>query len=424
MNSNMTRRDALLSAAGGTIALSAPSVLAQAPVNLTFTVWAGDVEQRAYNDLISRYQAANPRVTIRLEAVPFRQFYQQLDTRLAGRQAPDIFRVQYQQVARYAASGAAVDLASFLPADYGAAFSPVHWTAATYNGRPFAFPHHTDTFAMFYNADYLERIGVRPPADINESWTWEELIRVARLMQQRGVCQTPLAMAYVGLAYRWMIFLHQRGGQLLDDELRTPTITAVPGVETVAWTQSWFREGLAPANTSIKSTEPTQNLFANGTVGLLLNGNWQIPFIQEQMTRYRWGVTYMPRSANMASDIGGTCVAVSRDSRNREIAVDFGRFVVEEGNMRDFAAAALFLPVRRSLHADDVPFVSHRTQMKVFIEQMATVPPQLVRTVTLPSWNRMNQRMVDELELAFTSGQSADATVRNIERHVTQILAS
>ena len=29
----------------------------------------------------------------------------------------------------------------------------------------------------------------------------------------------------------------------------------------------------------IKSGEQTQNLFANGTIGMLLGGDWQIPFL-------------------------------------------------------------------------------------------------------------------------------------------------
>ena len=82
---------------------------------------------------------------------------------------------------------------------------------------------------------------------------------------------------------------------------------------------------------------------------MLLGGDWQIPFLQQNMTKYKWGVTYMPRDAAMASDLGGNCVAVSRDSKDPEVAADFLKFLVNEENMRAFVTAAQFLPVRTSL---------------------------------------------------------------------------
>ena len=73
--------------------------------------------------------------------------------------------------------------------------------------------------------------------------------------------------------YRWMMYLHQHGGQLLDDDLKSLRINSPAGIETIAWTQRWFKEGLVRPSTSLKSSEQTQNLFANGTIGMLLNGN-------------------------------------------------------------------------------------------------------------------------------------------------------
>ena len=69
---------------------------------------------------------------------------------------------------------------------------------------------------------------------------------------------------------------------------------------------------------------------------MLLGGDWQIPFLQENMTKYKWAVTYMPRDVAMASDLGGNCFAVSRDSKHPEVAADFLKFVVDEDNMRAF----------------------------------------------------------------------------------------
>ena len=55
-------------------------------------------------------------------------------------------------------------------------------------------------------------------------------------------------------------------------------------------------------------------------------------------------------------------------------------------------------------------------------EQSRTVPEHLVSTVVMPTWGRFNAKLTDELELAFTSGQSPETTAANIEKHIRSTL--
>ena len=395
---------------------------AQAQVSLTMTSWGGPAEVDAFNALIARYKDVKPNVAVKLDFVPSGQYYQQLDTRLAGKQAPDIFRAQYQQIGRYAQNGAAIDLTQYLDGSAATNFIPSVWKAVNYQGRIHALPHHTDTFALFYNADAMAKLGITPPTSLDKSWTWAEFIAVARKIKDGGEFNYPFAMAWQNSnAYRWLMYLYQHGGKLLDDGLTGPAINSKAGIETIAWTQDWFKSGLVPPNTSLKSSEPTQNLFATGKIAMLLNGDWQIPFINEQ-AKFKWGVTYMPRDVAMASDLGGNALAVSRDSKNAAAAADFVKFMVEDEAMKYFVTKAQLLPVSKSLVSKGVTYDLRPEAMKVFLEQATTVPEHLVSTVVLPNWGRFNAKLTDELELAFTSGQAPDVTAANIEKLVKPLL--
>jgi multiple sugar transport system substrate-binding protein len=420
-DTNLRRRRVLQGAAAGL--LTGTRARAQSPVAMTLSIWGGQAEQDAFNALISKYQALHSNVTIRLEVNGNSgQLYQQVDTRLAGRQAPDLFRIQYQQFGRYAAARALVDLSPYLDAAYTSGFSPAFWKATNYQGKPFALPHHTDTFALYYNADILQKLGVEAPTSLDKSWSWQDFINIARSAKDKGHAPYGFAMGWqTGAGYRWLPYLYQHGGQLLDADLRQPQITSKQGVETIAWTQSWFKEGMVPPSTYIKSTEQTQNLFANGTTALMLNGDWQIPFV-DKTAKFRWGVTYMPRDVGMASDLGGNCLAVSRDSKNPDVAADFLKFMANEENMRAFVTSAQFLPVRTSLMGQDLPFALRPELMKVFVTQSATIPAHLVSTVTMPAFSKINAALSDELDLAFTSGQDAATTAANIDAKTRAVL--
>ena len=157
------RRTLLGSGAAGLV-LAKGRARAQATVPLTMSVWGAAAEEDAFKAAIGRYMALHPEVAVKLEVsgnAP--ALYQQVDTRLAGRQAPDIFRVQYQQIGRYASARAIVDLAKYLPPGFAEGFGPAFWQAVTYKGQPYAIPHHTDTFALYYNADIMQALGVTPP---------------------------------------------------------------------------------------------------------------------------------------------------------------------------------------------------------------------------------------------------------------------
>ena len=404
-------------AAGALLAATSNHVHSQSAVTLTLAVWGGQAEQDGFNAIIQKYQALHPNVTVRLEVSGNSgQVYQNVDTRLAGRQAPDLFRIQYQAFGRYASARALVDLTPYLDPETADAFGAAFWQATTYQGKHFAMPHHTDTFACYYNNDFLTKLDVSVPVSLDKSWSWAEFIRVARSVKNKGLAPYGFAMAWqVGAGYRWLPFLYQHGGQLLDAELKEPQINSQKGIETIAWTQSWFKEGLVPPSTYIKSTEQTQNLFANGTIGLLLGGDWQIPFLSKTMTKWGWDVTYMPRDVGMASDLGGNCLAVTRDSKHPDIAADFLKFATNEENMRDFVTSAQFLPVRRALMQQDLKFAQRADAMKVFVTQATTIPPHLVRTVTMPTFSKINAGLTDELDLAFTSDQDAATTAKNID---------
>lgn len=422
-------RRALLGA--GTAALSvgtlarSRSARAQASTELRMAIWANEAERAAFEKAVAAYQGQRPEVAIRLEVSGAgTQFYQQIDTRLAGGQAPDIFRAQYQQVGRYAEAGALVDLLDYVEESEVADFAPAFLRAVTYDETLYALPHHTDTFALYYNRDILQRLGVEPPMSLDQSWTWQRFIEIAREIKQSGAAPYGFAMSWQNSnAYRWLPYLYQHGGQLLSDDLTRSQLATPPGIETIAWTQSWFTEQLVPPSTAMKSNEQAQNLFANGTIGLYLGGDWQIPFLLKNM-KAPWGVTYMPRDVAMASDLGGNCLAISRDSENPEIAADFIRFMTNQANMQDFVTSAQFLPVRQSLMAEPLPYPNRPEAMKVFIEQATTIPTHLVSTVTLPVSSRINAAMVDQLDLALTAGQDPTTTAQAIDERVQALLES
>ncbi|TCJ18065.1 sugar ABC transporter substrate-binding protein [Rubrobacter taiwanensis] len=426
----LTRREFLITGLGAGAGLvllggcGGDTSEAEGEIQLNFATWGIDAELEAFQNIINQYEAENPDVSINLTHVPS-DYYEQLDTRLAAGNAPDIVRMQYQQIGRYSSEGALVDLTPYLSEGDGDEFEPAFWQAVGYEDRVYGLPHHTDTFALFYNADYFEQLGVEVPQSLEECWSWEEFTNLARQIKEETNATFGFAMNWQeSNPYRWMPFLYQRGGQFLNDDLSAPQINTPEGIDTIAWTQSWFEEDLVPPNTSVKSTEEIHALFANGTIGMMLNGDWYLPYLEDHMTNFEYGVTYMPCNIEKASDMGGNALAVSKDSNHPEVAADFIKFVVNEDNMRNFVTSATFIPVRTSLLEQELDYRIRPDAMEIFLEQARTIPEHMASVQTLPEFNQINQVMADELELAFVAGQDPRTTAQKIEEGTANALGN
>jgi multiple sugar transport system substrate-binding protein len=129
----------------------------------------------------------------------------------------------------------------------------------------------------------------------------------------------------------------------------------------------------------------------------------------------------MIRDAQMASDMGGNAVAVTRDSKNPELAADFLEYLVSEEEMRRFCVGAQFIPVRKSLVEQGLDYSLRPEQMNLFVEQSTTVPEKMAQEQTIPNASQITQVLGNELEAAFKVGQSAEETAKNISDGIERI---
>ena len=80
--------------------------------------------------------------------------------------------------------------------------------------------------------------------------------------------------------------------------------------------------------------------------------------------------------------------------------------------------------MRRSLLKQELPYRDKPDEMRIHLEQSTTVPVELARTVTLPKFPAIDRVLADELDLAFTGGQSAEITLEHIARSIRRQLES
>lgn len=403
------------------IMISGLSLAQDEAVELDLAVWGNSAELQGFQDIIDAYEADHPNVTINLLERPGDGMREQVVAEMAAGEAPDIVRAGFRgDVAFYASAGGVIDLSPYLEEGFSDDFFEGAWTISNYDGAPYSLPLHSDTHAIFYNKDYFEQIGVEVPQTMDECWSWDEFNEVSARLRDETDADYGHVMLWNGK--RWLMFLYGNGGQLLNEDHTEPAIVSPEGIETIEWTQGWYQDGLAPLSTSMKYSVEGQLLFINGAAGMMITGSWWIPWLQENMTNYGWGVTYLPCSGNgQDADLGGTGLAVTKDSEYPEIAADFIKFATNTENMQNYAVTGFFTPVRYSA-LEGIEYPEFSDEMTLFGEVAQTTNAQKAAVQGMEIFPEIDLILRDELELAFTSGQSAEQTAQNIADKITRVL--
>lgn len=376
---------------------------------LQVTVWAGAEEEAAFRALAESFRAETG-ITVALQIVPFSQALTTVDTGLRTGSPPDLFRVTYNDVALYREQEVLATLDDDAVATLRPAVAEQFWTAVSDDAGTFAVPHHTDTSMVLVDEEALTGAGVALeslPTSPEDAWSWAEFLDVAhRLRASLPSGRSPLAVNWqLAGAYRWLNWLDQAGGRLLTEELDYVTNDPAPVAEALAFTRGFFRDGLTPASALPKSSQYTEQLFTARTVAMAFVGSFTVPSLDLD---FPWRAVPLPRAERASADLGGNALAIV-DGPRVDAARAFAAYCVGAQQQAQFCAATGVLPTRTDVDARTLDFPAYPEIMQSYVGQAEAIRPELVRQVTVPSFNAVNAALLDRLELAFLDADSLDA---------------
>ena len=385
--------------------------------DLTFTLWGGDAELAAFQAVADAFREQTG-TTVQIENLPYADILSTVDSRLQSGSPPDLFRVSYIDLGRYTSIGVLADISSALPAGFADAFTPSLWSAVQADGAPVGVPHHTDVSALVYNVPAFERAGVAVPTALDQAWTWEQFSEVLAEVKGANGGAYPVVVNWQAAgAYRWLSFLAQAGGSVFADD-GSVTIDSEAGERALTYTQGLYAQGLHDPTFLVQAANYPDEAFPTGRPLSVFAGDFLLPSLEETVTDFEFGATFLPRDVDAATDLGGNAVVVT-DGDRAEVAAEFAAFLASAENMKAFCEATTVLPTRTDV--GDLAYSVRPDLMPVFVQQATTIPESLVATSTSTSFSGINAALQQELEACFGGGQSVRDTLANLQRAVEDL---
>jgi len=403
---SLSRRAALLGAAalGACAREDGPNVI---------RFWAMGNEAAQAPALMAAFEAANPGIRVRVQALPWTAAHERLLTAYAGNALPDVAQIGNTWVSEMSAIGALQALPETHAPLLDDNFPGVLETNRI-GARYMALPWYVDTRLLFYRTDLLARAGY---AALPTDWAgWKAAMHAVKRVAGEGNYAVLLPLN----EFEQLLTLGlQQNEPLLRDDGARGNFRSPGFIAALEFYKSLFDEGLAPvaSNTQISNvwTEFTRGFFS-----FYVSGPWSVGDFRQRLPpemEGKWATGEMPGPDGPgASAPGGSSLAVFRGARNPEAAWALVRYLLEPATQIEFNRLTGDLPARVS--AWSAPALSGDPHIAAFGRQLARAAP----VPKVPEWERIVTEMQIVAERMVRGEYAPAAAAAEIDRRADKLL--
>jgi ABC-type glycerol-3-phosphate transport system substrate-binding protein len=398
---------------------------AEAGAEIEFAYWEGSTaDKQGFDFLIEQFGKDHPEIKLKPQVYPSSTFRDQLDTRTAANDWPDVMRYTYQRLGKYKEAGVMLDLTGKIPEESLSDLVPAFRSALTHEGRLVGMPHHTDTVAIFYNKRMFAESGIRIPKDPMDGWTWEELNQIAAKLKADHKLDYVFGGIWDnGSGYRYLPFVYAADGAILSEDQSAITINSPEVLKAISLYEEWRKNNLV-IKTGFTQTSQTNRLFAAQQIAFTFSGSWHISYMQENMPD-NWGITYMPKiNGKSGSDMGGNGLFGYAKTKNPGATAIFIDYATSKDIVRQFCEVSNFIPVRQSLISEGINYSSYQAEMTTLLGIVSTINPRMAADETSTRFQQLNVIFSEEMDpLAIDGSATAQQVLEKAERRMKAALA-
>lgn len=300
-------------------------------------------------------------VTVQLEMPTPDNASQILKTRLASNDAPDIFAVHaVNEIPSYYKAGYLENLSSQPFA--AKLLDSVKPSVTTADGKIVALPLETLSWGYLYNKKIFSEQGLTPPATLTEMKT------VIGKLKDKQI--TPFVLSYKESWIPQLVLPLAVGGMVkTQDPDFVDKMNKDEGSFTEMKSAIFDIFDLINANGTDKATEVGGDdgaaAFAAGKGAMWLMGPWYAETILKSNPDLDFGVAPLPISDDPAATLinlsASTSLALSPTSKNKEVALDFLNYVLDDQASNGLFQALKFNPVATVHTYESYPWITEAT---------------------------------------------------------------
>lgn len=283
------------------------------------TWWTPNWSEARAKDLVQKFEAEHPEITVRLEVTTSDGLPQRILTALQSGAAPDLIEVQHAWVNGYASNNLVLPLNDVIEDkdDY----VPASLDYVSSGDNLWAIPYRIETLAILYNKAHFVAAGLDPE---NPPQTWEEFAAAAQALTRDG--HSGFAITGGGevgnTMNRNLPFMWMNGGNVISEDGTEVLVNSPETVAAVQYITDFYKNGYSPASTLENDGAANRKLFIAENVSMYQAGQFDLKPILEQNPGIDVGVMVNPHPEGKASagTLGGWSFILPAQAKNPDEA--------------------------------------------------------------------------------------------------------
>ncbi|KAF6562463.1 extracellular solute-binding protein [Paenibacillus sp. EKM202P] len=300
-------------------------------------------------------------VTVQLEMPPADNAAQILKTRLASNDAPDVFALHaVNEIPPFYKAGYLEDLSG--QPFVSKLMDSVKPSVTTQDGKVVAVPLETISWGYLYNKKIFKDLDLKPPGTLTEMKAVVEKLKANNVK--------PFLLSY---KESWIpqLFVPLTAGAMMNTQNKDFIERMNQDKGSFSEMKSMFDIiDLVNSNGTDKALEiggdDGSAAFASGKAAMWIQGPWFAETILKSDPKMDFGVAPLPinddPNATLINLSTSTSLAVSSTSKNKEVALDFVNYVLDDKDSSAFYEALKFNPISKVHTFKSYPWVNDATE--------------------------------------------------------------
>jgi multiple sugar transport system substrate-binding protein len=283
---------------------------------------ANDGHEKDLDSIVAAFEKENSDIDVRVETLPFADYFTTLQTAVAGDTAPDAFELNYENFVTYAKNGSLAELSGVDTSAYGKSLVEAYAS----DGKQYGLPESFSNVVLFYNKALFDQAGVEPPT---ADWTWADEQAAAQKLTNKGV---GVWGDYQPITYNeFYKALAQTGGEFLSEDGKQATFDSPEGLKAANWLIGKNGTTMPTEADGAGTPDFDSKLFKDGKLAMWHNGIWMFDALAD--ATFEWDVVVEPGDTTKASAMFVNGLAVSSASKNAEAAQKWITFLSSSDTM-------------------------------------------------------------------------------------------
>lgn len=308
----------MLSGCGPNEATKARKAGSETKKDVEIIMWliGSEAQAKTIKELAEDFHAKTG-VRVKCDAISWGDAHSKYLTSIAGGVAPDIATMGLTWGSEFGNLGSMVDLKAAYPAEVEemkASIFPGLWNSIQAGDKIYGIPFDMSECVLYYRNDII----AKPPQ------TWEEL---ADLLTELGKSNKGMIFDWGSLNWiGYSPFLWQAGGDYYNSDHTQVTVNSPEAVSAMKFFSELYTKYNVP-----KTKIPLEQGIRTGDFPIAISGNWMIDRLRLSAPEIagKFSIATMPKgpTGKMTAFIGGRIIGIFEQSRNKEAAWEFIKYL-------------------------------------------------------------------------------------------------